>query len=169
PHLEKVSVEVLHTQRLARRPQHRLRVVPVYGPTPRLGRGRQGLAVHHPVSIVLRAVVLDSLGNRWWKRWAPTKGDTKDMRYRRRDRVQCQHSMPLRRHAHALYELHGLVEREPLAFAVMRNLGQALAHEFHPAAVKKRPIPRHRYQHRPTAMIRYPNDAAILRHDVPSR
>src|SRR5579864_9030142 len=38
PQLEEVSVEVLHAQRLARRIQYALRVVPVDGPTPCLGR-----------------------------------------------------------------------------------------------------------------------------------
>src|SRR5713226_7383230 len=102
-HLEEVSVEVLYTQRLARRTQYALRVVPVDGPTPCLGCGDQGLAVHHPVGNVLRTVVLDSLGNRGWKLWALAKGDTKDTRHRHRDSVQGKHRVPLRRHAHALY------------------------------------------------------------------
>src|SRR5271169_5607840 len=99
PHLEEVSVEVLYTQRLTRRTQYALRVVPVDGPTPCLGGGGQGSAVHHPVSIVLRTVVRDSLGNRGWKLWALAKGDTKDTRHRHRDRVQGKHRVPLRRHA----------------------------------------------------------------------
>jgi hypothetical protein len=37
-----VSVEVLYAQRLARRIQYALRVVPVDGPTPCLGRGGSG-------------------------------------------------------------------------------------------------------------------------------
>ena len=55
-------------QRFARRIQHLRRVVPVDGPTSRFGCGGQGLAVHRPVGDVLRTVVLDSLGNRGWKR-----------------------------------------------------------------------------------------------------
>src|SRR6516165_3148246 len=102
-HLKEVGIEVLDTQRLAGCIKHLLRVVPVDGPTTRLGRGGQGLAVHHPVGNVLRTVVLDSLGNRGWKLWTLAKGDTKDMRHRHRDSVQGEHRVPLRRHPHALY------------------------------------------------------------------
>ena len=79
PHVEEVSVEVLYTQRLARRTEYALRIVPVDGPAPCLGCGGQGLAVHDPVGIVLRMAVLDSSANRGWKRRALAKGDTKDM------------------------------------------------------------------------------------------
>src|SRR5579864_8272643 len=96
PQLEEVSVEVLDTQGLARRTQYALRVVPVDRPTPRLGRGRQSLAVHHPVGNVLRTVVPDSLGNRGWKLLALAKGDTEDTGYRHCDSVQGEHCVPLR-------------------------------------------------------------------------
>src|SRR5262245_8623173 len=102
PHLEEVSFEVIDAERLARRIEHLLRIVPVDRPTARLGREGQGLAVHHPVSIVLRKVVLDSLGNRGWKLRALAKGDTKDPRYRRRYSVQGKHRMPLRRNMNTL-------------------------------------------------------------------
>src|SRR5262249_6085614 len=101
--LEEVRVEVFYTQRLARGPESALRVVPVDGPAARLGRGGQGLAVHHPVGIVLRTVVPDSLGNRGWKRWALAKGDAQDTRHGRRNSVQGKHRVPLRGNAHALY------------------------------------------------------------------
>ena len=87
PHLEEVSVEVLYTQRLARRTQNALRVVSMDGPTPCLRRGGQGLAVHHLVGNVLRAIVLDSFGNRGRKLWALAKRDAKDARHRLRDAV----------------------------------------------------------------------------------
>jgi hypothetical protein len=32
------------------------------------------------------------------------------------------------------------------------------------AAVEERPIARYRYEYRPNAVIRYPDDAAVLRH-----
>ncbi|MBA0085761.1 MAG: hypothetical protein HRJ53_12255 [Acidobacteria bacterium Pan2503] len=76
--------------------------------------------------------------------------------------------MPLRGHAHALDQLHGLVEREPLAFAMVWNLRQAFAHELDPAAVEERSITRHGYQHRPTAVIRNPDHPVVSRHDVSS-
>src|SRR5215472_16812346 len=91
PHVEEVSVEVLDADCLARRLEHLLRVVPVDGPTARLGREGQGLAVHNPVGIVLRKIVLDSLGNRGWKLRALAKGDTKDTRHRHRDSVKGKH------------------------------------------------------------------------------
>src|ERR1700731_4739604 len=61
-HSEEVGVEVLYTQRLARRTQYALRVIPVNRPASGFGRGGQSLAVHHPVGNVLRTVVRDSLG-----------------------------------------------------------------------------------------------------------
>src|SRR5438552_12949229 len=63
PQLEEVRIEVLDAQRLARCVTHLLRVVPVDGPTARLGRGGYRLAVHDPVGDVLRPVVRDPLGN----------------------------------------------------------------------------------------------------------
>src|SRR6516164_6271343 len=88
PQLEEVGFEVLDAQRLAGCIKHLLRVVPVDGPTARLGRGGQGLAVHHPVGNVPRSVVLDSLGNRGRKLRALAKGDTTDTRHRHGDGVQ---------------------------------------------------------------------------------
>ena len=98
-------------------------------------------------------VDLNSLGNRGWKLRAVAKGDAKDMRHRYRHRVQRKLRVPLRRHSNVLYQFHGLVEREPSAFGVVRELWETLSHEFHPAAVEERPITRHRHQHRPTGMI----------------
>ena len=63
-------------------------------------------------------------------------------------------------------KINFVLDRQTLALTVMRNLRQALAHQFHAAAVEERPITRHRHQHRPTAVIGYSDDAAVLRRDV---
>src|SRR5215469_12229743 len=102
-HTEEITVEVLDAQGLTRCTEHLFRVVPVDRPAVRLGPGRQGLAVHHPVGNVLRPVVLDSLGNCGWKLLAPAKSYAEDMRHRYRESVQGKHGVPLSRHAHALY------------------------------------------------------------------
>src|SRR5437762_1738352 len=78
----------------------------------------------------------------------------------------CQHRMSLRRHAHALDQRHRFGDRELLAFRVVWKRRQALLHEFDAAAVEQRPITCHRYQHRPTPVIRDADDAALRRHDV---
>ena len=73
-------------------------------------------------------------------------------------------------------ERHAVLALDAVAMAVPRILGvvvmgklrQALVHKFYATAVEERPIARHRHQHRPTAVIRYPDDAAVLRHDVSS-
>ena len=165
PHGEEVSVEALDAQCLARRTQHLLRVVPVDGPTARLGRGGQGRAVHHPIGDVLGAVIRESFGNRRRKLRATAKGDAEDARHRRRDRVEGEPRMPLRRNTHALDQCDGLVQRESLGVVVMGKFRQALVHQFYSTAVEERPIGRHRHEYRPTAVIRYPDDAAVLRHD----
>src|SRR5262249_25217660 len=75
PDFEEVSVEVFDTQRQTRGIEYPLRVVPVDGPTSRLSRGGERLAVHDPVGDVLRTVILDSFANRGGKRLAIAKGD----------------------------------------------------------------------------------------------
>jgi hypothetical protein len=74
--------------------------------------------------------------------------------------------MPLRRNAHPLDQRHGSVHREQLTFMVMGKSRQGIVHKLDAAAVEERQIARHRHQHRPTAVIRYSDDAAILRHDL---
>src|SRR5579872_5309352 len=71
--------------------------------------------------------------------------------------------MPLGRNAHPLDQGHGTVHRQQLAFMVMGKTRQVLVHKLYAAAVEERPIARHCHQHRPTAVIRYPDDAAIPR------
>src|SRR5216684_4292507 len=135
------------------------------GPTARLGGGSKSFAVHHPVSNVSCTVVLDSFGNRGRKLRTTAKGDAEDVWYRHRHGVQRKYRVPLRRNAHPLDQGHGSVHREQLAFMVMGKTRQGLVHKLYAAAVEERPIAGHCHQHRPTAVIRYPDDAAILRHD----
>jgi hypothetical protein len=72
----------------------------------------------------------------------------------------------IRRNAHPLDEVHGSVDREQPAFMVMGESRQGIVHELDTTAVEERPIARHGHQYCPTAVIRYPDDAAILRHDL---
>src|SRR5262249_27379774 len=66
---------------------------------------------------------------------------------------------------HALDERHGLVQREPLRVVMMGKLREALVDKLYAAAVEERSVARRRHQHRPTAVIRYADDAA--RHRTP--
>ena len=59
------------------------------------------------------------------------------------------------------------VEREPLAFALVRKLRQTFIHEFNAAAIEKFPSAGCSHQYRPTAVIRYSYDST-RRNDVPS-
>src|SRR6267378_1334149 len=60
------------------------------------------------------------------------------------------------------------MERKRLPFAVVRNLRQILVHQFDAPTVEERPVARDRHQHRPTAVIRYPDDPVVPRHDASS-
>jgi hypothetical protein len=85
------------------------------------------------------------------------------------DGVEADLRVPFHRQLHALHERNCFIERKHLAFAVVRNLGQVAVHQFNAATVKERPVARDRDEHRPAAVVRYADDAAIPRHDVSSR
>lgn len=70
--------------------------------------------------------------------------------------------MLLRGNTHAFDQRHSLLQREPLGFLVMRNLRQALADEFHAAAVEQRSVSRRGHQHSPAAVIGDADDCAIV-------
>src|ERR1700729_289725 len=113
-------------------------------------------------------VIRDALGNRWRKPRALAKRDAEDAPGQRgRDGAQGELRVPFRRRPDALHQRHCLIERKPLAFAVVRNARQILVHQFDPATVEERPVVRGRHQYRPTAVIRYPDDP-VSRHDVSS-
>ena len=58
------------------------------------------------------------------------------------------------------------VEREPLAFALVRKLRQTFIHKFNAAAIEKFPAAGCSHQYRPTAVIRNSYDST-RRNDVP--
>jgi len=47
---------------------------------------------------------------------------------------------------------------------VMGDCGQVVIYEFHAAAIQERTVARYRNEHRPTAVIRYADDAALVQH-----
>ncbi len=127
------------------------------------------LAVHHPVGVVLCPVVFDPLGNSWWQLWAVAKRDAQDVSWHRHhDGFQVELRVPFRRHPHTLHQCHCLIKGKPLPFAVVGNLRKVLVHQFDAATVEERSVARNRHQHSLTAVIRYPDDPVVLRHDFSS-
>ena len=80
------------------------------------------------------------------------------MREDTRERVERELRVLLRRHAHAPNQVERVLERKLLRFMVVRECRQVARNELDATAIEKCPVARHRYEHRPAAVIRYPDD-----------
>lgn len=89
------------------------------------------------------------------------------MRNVRRDGVQRQSRVPLGGSTHSVDQRDGIVRREQLRLVMVRNRRQVIVHKFYAPAIEQRSIGRSGYQHRPAAVVRYSDDAAVHFDTVP--
>src|SRR5262249_25279972 len=89
--------------------------------------------------------------------------------YRNRDGVERELGVAVWRNPHTLDQMKRLLDRERLRLVVVRKLRQPFVHKLDATAVEKSPVALGRHEHRPAAVVRYPDDRAVSRQVMSSQ